>query len=87
MHTSEAKVSDLTQLLARSRSPHCPPLTEPPSQTRVQPLSPESEACVRADIRIPPAASQLCLRYRDDPALSYGLLHPPSECVCVRDCM
>ncbi|XP_030261662.1 ectonucleotide pyrophosphatase/phosphodiesterase family member 1 [Sparus aurata] len=46
--------------------------------TRVQPLSPESEACVRADIRIPPAASQLCLRYRDDPALSYGLLHPPN---------
>uniref|UniRef100_A0A671UR87 Ectonucleotide pyrophosphatase/phosphodiesterase 1 n=1 Tax=Sparus aurata TaxID=8175 RepID=A0A671UR87_SPAAU len=45
---------------------------------QVQPLSPESEACVRADIRIPPAASQLCLRYRDDPALSYGLLHPPN---------
>ncbi|XP_070704848.1 ectonucleotide pyrophosphatase/phosphodiesterase family member 1 [Pempheris klunzingeri] len=46
--------------------------------TRVQPLSPESEACVRADVRIPSAASQLCLRYRDDPALSYGLLHPPN---------
>ncbi|XP_073349503.1 ectonucleotide pyrophosphatase/phosphodiesterase family member 1 [Pagrus major] len=46
--------------------------------TRVQPLSPELEACVRADVRIPPAASQLCLRYRDDPALSYGLLHPPN---------
>ncbi|XP_047430315.1 ectonucleotide pyrophosphatase/phosphodiesterase family member 1 [Mugil cephalus] len=44
----------------------------------VQPLSPESEACVRADVRIPPTASQLCLRYRDDPALSYGLLHPPN---------
>uniref|UniRef100_A0A671US96 Ectonucleotide pyrophosphatase/phosphodiesterase 1 n=1 Tax=Sparus aurata TaxID=8175 RepID=A0A671US96_SPAAU len=53
---------------------------QPLVSTRVQPLSPESEACVRADIRIPPAASQLCLRYRDDPALSYGLLHPPSEC-------
>ncbi|XP_076611732.1 ectonucleotide pyrophosphatase/phosphodiesterase family member 1 [Chaetodon auriga] len=46
--------------------------------TRVQPLSPDLEACVRADVRIPPAASQLCLRYRDDPALSYGLLHPPN---------
>uniref|UniRef100_A0A671UX97 Ectonucleotide pyrophosphatase/phosphodiesterase 1 n=1 Tax=Sparus aurata TaxID=8175 RepID=A0A671UX97_SPAAU len=55
---------------------------QPLVSTRVQPLSPESEACVRADIRIPPAASQLCLRYRDDPALSYGLLHPPSESVC-----
>ncbi|XP_044025962.1 ectonucleotide pyrophosphatase/phosphodiesterase family member 1 isoform X2 [Siniperca chuatsi] len=45
--------------------------------TRVRPLSPESEACVRADVRIPRAASQLCARYRDNPALSYGLLHPP----------
>uniref|UniRef100_UPI0037E83A9F ectonucleotide pyrophosphatase/phosphodiesterase family member 1 n=1 Tax=Semicossyphus pulcher TaxID=241346 RepID=UPI0037E83A9F len=44
--------------------------------TGLRPLSPESEACVRADIRIPPAASQLCARYRDNPALSYGLLHP-----------
>uniref|UniRef100_A0A8C4E4P0 Ectonucleotide pyrophosphatase/phosphodiesterase 1 n=1 Tax=Dicentrarchus labrax TaxID=13489 RepID=A0A8C4E4P0_DICLA len=40
-------------------------------------------ACVRADVRIPSAASQLCLRYREDPALSYGLLHPPSEFLCV----
>uniref|UniRef100_A0A8C4DYY3 Ectonucleotide pyrophosphatase/phosphodiesterase 1 n=1 Tax=Dicentrarchus labrax TaxID=13489 RepID=A0A8C4DYY3_DICLA len=47
-------------------------------QPLVSPL-PESEACVRADVRIPSAASQLCLRYREDPALSYGLLHPPSE--------
>ncbi|KAI3364194.1 hypothetical protein L3Q82_011011, partial [Scortum barcoo] len=46
--------------------------------TRVRPLSPEMEACVRADVRIPPAASQLCLRYRDNPNLSYGLLHPPN---------
>ncbi|XP_038582268.1 ectonucleotide pyrophosphatase/phosphodiesterase family member 1 [Micropterus salmoides] len=46
--------------------------------TRVRPLSPESEACVRADVRIPPAASQLCARYRDNPTLSYGLLHPPN---------
>uniref|UniRef100_A0AAQ5WYY8 Extracellular Endonuclease subunit A domain-containing protein n=1 Tax=Amphiprion ocellaris TaxID=80972 RepID=A0AAQ5WYY8_AMPOC len=50
-----------------------------PPLTRMQPLSPELEVCVRADIRVPPAASQLCLRYRDDPTLSYGLLHPPSE--------
>ncbi|XP_071323646.1 ectonucleotide pyrophosphatase/phosphodiesterase family member 1 [Trachinotus anak] len=48
---------------------------QPP--TRVRPLSPELEACVRADVRIPPAASQLCLRYRNNSDLSYGLLHPP----------
>nr|XP_019953043.1 PREDICTED: ectonucleotide pyrophosphatase/phosphodiesterase family member 1-like [Paralichthys olivaceus] len=46
--------------------------------TTVRPLSPEVEACVRADVRIPPAASQLCLRYRDNSDLSYGLLHPPN---------
>ncbi|KAM6991730.1 LOW QUALITY PROTEIN: ectonucleotide pyrophosphatase/phosphodiesterase family member 1 [Tautogolabrus adspersus] len=46
--------------------------------TGVRPLNPDSEACVRADIRIPPVASQLCLRYRDNPHLSYGLLHPPN---------
>uniref|UniRef100_A0A8C5H466 Ectonucleotide pyrophosphatase/phosphodiesterase family member 1-like n=1 Tax=Gouania willdenowi TaxID=441366 RepID=A0A8C5H466_GOUWI len=34
--------------------------------------------CVRADVRVPLADSQLCARYRDDPALSYGLLHPPN---------
>nr|XP_046228591.1 ectonucleotide pyrophosphatase/phosphodiesterase family member 1 [Scatophagus argus] len=49
-----------------------------PPLTRVQPGSPELEACVRADVRIPPADSQLCLRYKDNPALSYGLLHPPN---------
>uniref|UniRef100_A0A8C9WTC9 Ectonucleotide pyrophosphatase/phosphodiesterase 1 n=1 Tax=Sander lucioperca TaxID=283035 RepID=A0A8C9WTC9_SANLU len=53
-------------------------------QPLVSPL-PESEECVRADARIPPAASQLCMRYRNDPALSFGLLHPPSECVCVSE--
>ncbi|TKS75467.1 Ectonucleotide pyrophosphatase/phosphodiesterase family member 1 [Collichthys lucidus] len=46
--------------------------------TRVQPLNPESEKCVRADVRIPPAASQMCGRYREDPSLSFGLLHPPN---------
>ncbi|XP_020484194.2 ectonucleotide pyrophosphatase/phosphodiesterase family member 1 [Labrus bergylta] len=51
---------------------------QPLTPDRVRPLSPESEACVRADVRIPPVASQLCLRYRDNPDLSYGLLHPPS---------
>uniref|UniRef100_A0A3Q3KHY6 ENPP1-3/EXOG-like endonuclease/phosphodiesterase domain-containing protein n=1 Tax=Monopterus albus TaxID=43700 RepID=A0A3Q3KHY6_MONAL len=62
---------------------HCPPLTVALSQTRAQPLSPELEACVHADVRIPPAASQRCRRYRDSPALSYGLLHPPCEFLCV----
>uniref|UniRef100_A0A3Q3L0G9 Ectonucleotide pyrophosphatase/phosphodiesterase 1 n=1 Tax=Mastacembelus armatus TaxID=205130 RepID=A0A3Q3L0G9_9TELE len=49
-----------------------------PPLTRVQPLSPEVEACVRSDVRIPPATSQQCLHYSERPALSYGLLHPPS---------
>lgn len=46
--------------------------------TRVRPLSPEMEECVRADVRIPPASSQLCLRYRNNSDLSFGLLHPPN---------
>ncbi|AWP20196.1 putative ectonucleotide pyrophosphatase/phosphodiesterase family member 1-like [Scophthalmus maximus] len=45
--------------------------------TAVRPLSPELEACVRADVRVPPAASQLCHRYNFT-NLSLGLLHPPS---------
>ncbi|KAG7270443.1 hypothetical protein CRUP_022756 [Coryphaenoides rupestris] len=49
--------------------------TLPPLSSAL-PLSPGS--CVRADVRVPPAASQTCRRYRDDPALTYGLLHPPS---------
>uniref|UniRef100_A0A8C8M352 Ectonucleotide pyrophosphatase/phosphodiesterase 1 n=1 Tax=Oncorhynchus tshawytscha TaxID=74940 RepID=A0A8C8M352_ONCTS len=36
-------------------------------------------ACVRADVRVAPLFSQNCVRYKDNPALSYGLLHPPSE--------
>lgn len=87
IYTIEAKPSQWSyttlRVLTWSRTPHCVPLTDPLSQTGVQPLSLESAACVRADVRIPPAASQLCLRYRNDPALSYALLHPPSECVCV----
>uniref|UniRef100_A0A673BHJ9 Ectonucleotide pyrophosphatase/phosphodiesterase family member 1-like n=1 Tax=Sphaeramia orbicularis TaxID=375764 RepID=A0A673BHJ9_9TELE len=49
--------------------------------TGVQPLSPDLELCVRADVRIPPPASQMCRRSGSDPALSYGLLHPPSDSV------
>ncbi|XP_041831854.1 ectonucleotide pyrophosphatase/phosphodiesterase family member 1 [Melanotaenia boesemani] len=45
--------------------------------TRMQPLNPDLEECVRADVRVPPSASQLCLRYRDNPVLTHGLLHPP----------
>ncbi|KAF7666129.1 hypothetical protein LDENG_00120020, partial [Lucifuga dentata] len=44
----------------------------------IRPLSPELEACVRADVRIPALSSQMCQRFRDDLALSYGLLHPPN---------
>ncbi|XP_008311221.1 ectonucleotide pyrophosphatase/phosphodiesterase family member 1 [Cynoglossus semilaevis] len=46
-----------------------------PSVTTVQPLSPEMEACVRADVRVPAATSQLCVRYRDNSNLTFGLLH------------
>uniref|UniRef100_A0A8C5NA63 Ectonucleotide pyrophosphatase/phosphodiesterase family member 1-like n=1 Tax=Gouania willdenowi TaxID=441366 RepID=A0A8C5NA63_GOUWI len=42
------------------------------------PKKPCNGVCVRADVRVPLADSQLCARYRDDPALSYGLLHPPN---------
>ncbi|KAL6095822.1 enpp1 [Pungitius sinensis] len=48
---------------------------QPP--TRVRPLAPGLAECVHADIRIPPASSQSCQRYRNDPALTFGLLHPP----------
>nr|XP_020459521.1 ectonucleotide pyrophosphatase/phosphodiesterase family member 1-like [Monopterus albus] len=77
-HT-QAKQNKAKRSYATVWSPalHCPPLTVALSQTRAQPLSPELEACVHADVRIPPAASQRCRRYRDSPALSYGLLHPP----------
>lgn len=81
----KSKPSDLTQhseCWLEVPLQHHSPLTAPLSQTGVQPVNPESQACVRADVRIPPTASQMCLRYRDNPALSYGLLHPPSECVC-----
>ncbi|XP_068197885.1 ectonucleotide pyrophosphatase/phosphodiesterase family member 1 isoform X2 [Antennarius striatus] len=44
----------------------------------VQPLNPAVEACVRADVRVPPSASQLCERSSGDPALTSGLLHPPN---------
>ncbi|XP_041716860.1 ectonucleotide pyrophosphatase/phosphodiesterase family member 3 isoform X3 [Coregonus clupeaformis] len=44
----------------------------------VRPLSPVAEACVRTDVRVAPLSSQNCVRYRDNPALSYGLLHPPN---------
>ncbi|XP_061563005.1 ectonucleotide pyrophosphatase/phosphodiesterase family member 1 [Cololabis saira] len=42
--------------------------------TRMRPLS--TETCIRADVRIPASTSQLCRRYRDNPDLSSGLLHP-----------
>ncbi|XP_005921601.1 ectonucleotide pyrophosphatase/phosphodiesterase family member 1 isoform X1 [Haplochromis burtoni] len=53
--------------------------------TRVQPLSPELEACVRADVRIPANNSQQCLRYKDNSDLAYGLLHPPNLSANVSD--
>ncbi|XP_036003196.1 ectonucleotide pyrophosphatase/phosphodiesterase family member 1 isoform X1 [Fundulus heteroclitus] len=38
---------------------------------------PSHEGCVRADVRVPSSSDQLCLRYRNQSRLSYGLLHPP----------
>ncbi|XP_037541482.1 ectonucleotide pyrophosphatase/phosphodiesterase family member 1 [Nematolebias whitei] len=35
------------------------------------------DQCVRADVRIASSASQLCPRYRGNPDLTFGLLHPP----------
>ncbi|CAL8314309.1 unnamed protein product [Lota lota] len=49
-----------------------------PPLTSAQPLSPVDESCVRADVRVPPTASQTCQRYQNDPTLTYGLLHPPA---------
>ncbi|CAL8317853.1 unnamed protein product [Merluccius merluccius] len=46
--------------------------------TSAQPLNPEDESCVRADVRVLPFASQTCQWYQDGHALTYGLLHPPS---------
>ncbi|XP_013871182.1 ectonucleotide pyrophosphatase/phosphodiesterase family member 1 [Austrofundulus limnaeus] len=47
----------------------------------IQPLvrrrDPSPDECVRADLRIPSSASQLCPRYRDNPRLTFGFLHPP----------
>uniref|UniRef100_A0A8C7ICK4 SMB domain-containing protein n=1 Tax=Oncorhynchus kisutch TaxID=8019 RepID=A0A8C7ICK4_ONCKI len=45
----------------------------------INPLVSLAEACVRTDVRVAPLSSQNCVRYRDNPALSYGLLHPPSN--------
>uniref|UniRef100_A0A3B5KWE8 Ectonucleotide pyrophosphatase/phosphodiesterase 1 n=1 Tax=Xiphophorus couchianus TaxID=32473 RepID=A0A3B5KWE8_9TELE len=41
----------------------------------------DPDGCIRADFRVPSSSGQLCLLYRDEAALSYGLLHPPCECV------
>ncbi|MED6246926.1 hypothetical protein ATANTOWER_026301, partial [Ataeniobius toweri] len=38
---------------------------------------PSPEGCVRADVRVSSSPGQLCLLYRDEADLSYGLLHPP----------
>ncbi|KAM8846649.1 ectonucleotide pyrophosphatase/phosphodiesterase family member 1 [Synchiropus picturatus] len=48
-----------------------------PPMTSVRPLSADVEECVRADVRIPASASQLCTRYTDNQTLHYGLMHPP----------
>uniref|UniRef100_A0A673W7V0 Ectonucleotide pyrophosphatase/phosphodiesterase 1 n=1 Tax=Salmo trutta TaxID=8032 RepID=A0A673W7V0_SALTR len=45
----------------------------------INPLVSLAEACVRTDVRVAPLSSQNCVRYRDNPALTYGLLHPPSK--------
>ncbi|KAG7460765.1 hypothetical protein MATL_G00202330 [Megalops atlanticus] len=49
-----------------------------PPLNGVPPLHPETEACVRADVRVPATASQTCRRYKNDTSLSFGFLHPPN---------
>ncbi|KAI4802079.1 hypothetical protein KUCAC02_019937, partial [Chaenocephalus aceratus] len=46
--------------------------------TTVRPLSPEFEECVRADVRTPPAASQLCPRHRNNPSCPSACCIPPT---------
>ncbi|XP_055005232.1 ectonucleotide pyrophosphatase/phosphodiesterase family member 1 isoform X2 [Boleophthalmus pectinirostris] len=46
-----------------------------PLLAKVDPLI---SPCVRADVRINPSQSQMCSRYRNDPRLTFGLLHPPN---------
>ncbi|KAL0965021.1 hypothetical protein UPYG_G00275750 [Umbra pygmaea] len=41
-------------------------------------LSPADETCVVADVRVAPQSSQNCVRYLNNPGLSYSLLHLPS---------
>ncbi|XP_043963201.1 ectonucleotide pyrophosphatase/phosphodiesterase family member 1 isoform X1 [Gambusia affinis] len=43
--------------------------------SRVRTLGPDG--CIRVDFRVPSSSGQLCILYRDEAALSYGLLHPP----------
>uniref|UniRef100_A0AAY4CM89 SMB domain-containing protein n=1 Tax=Denticeps clupeoides TaxID=299321 RepID=A0AAY4CM89_9TELE len=44
----------------------------------VEPLSANSDWCVRADVRVQPSVSQSCSFYKDDPKLTFGYLHPPN---------
>ncbi|KAL0963371.1 hypothetical protein UPYG_G00305490 [Umbra pygmaea] len=46
-------------------------------QVEVTPLPDHLTNCVRPDVRIPPAFSQSCSRYKADKQISYGFLFPP----------
>ncbi|XP_030637637.1 ectonucleotide pyrophosphatase/phosphodiesterase family member 1 [Chanos chanos] len=46
--------------------------------TVVQALNFETEACVRADVRVQPSVSQHCSTYRQHPRLTYSFLHMPN---------
>ncbi|KAK7907313.1 hypothetical protein WMY93_015925 [Mugilogobius chulae] len=46
--------------------------------TEMAKVDPSISPCVRADVRIDPSKSQMCSRYRNNPGLTFGLLHPPN---------
>ncbi|XP_063079798.1 ectonucleotide pyrophosphatase/phosphodiesterase family member 1 [Engraulis encrasicolus] len=48
-----------------------------PEESRWRSMA-EGQACVRADVRVPPSQSQACSTYQDNPTHTYGLLHPPN---------
>ncbi|MEQ2269663.1 hypothetical protein XENORESO_007776 [Xenotaenia resolanae] len=60
-----------------SRDRHMPLWVSYTLQPRSRVRDPSPEGCVRADVRVSSSPGQLCLLYRDEADLSYGLLHPP----------
>uniref|UniRef100_A0A671Q8U5 Ectonucleotide pyrophosphatase/phosphodiesterase family member 1-like n=1 Tax=Sinocyclocheilus anshuiensis TaxID=1608454 RepID=A0A671Q8U5_9TELE len=47
---------------------------------RLVSIQPSADTCVRADVRVQASARQSCSFYKNNSTLTFGLLHPPSEC-------